>query len=95
MPPNILREISPPEDTSPANVTKPTEDYEDYGNLTTKALPELYDDLTTTEVPNASTVEAVTRKRLKRRKTTTNDPTTSTRRRLKRTRTTTVGPENV
>ncbi|KAL9697190.1 hypothetical protein quinque_000631 [Culex quinquefasciatus] len=75
--------------------TSATEDYEYYGNLTTKEWPELDDDLTTsTEVPNTSTVEEVTRKRLKRRKTTTSDPATSTKRRLKRTRTTTVGQDN-
>ncbi|XP_052565583.1 probable serine/threonine-protein kinase DDB_G0277071 [Culex pipiens pallens] len=83
-----------------------TEDYEDYGNLTTTEEPELYDDLSAsnntawtvslpTMVPDATTVEEVTRKRLKRRKTTTIDPALTTRRRLKRRKTTTVGPENV
>lgn len=82
-----------------------TDDYEDYGNLTTTELPELYDDLSAsnttftvsvpTEVPQTPTVEDVTRKRLKRRKTTTIDPAMTTRRRLKRRKTTIVRSENV
>lgn len=96
--------FEPTSDVAYGNTT--TEDYEDYGNLTTTEEPELYDDLAAsnnttwtealpTMVPESSTVEEVTRKRLKRRKTTTVDPALTTRRRLKRRKTTTVGPENV